>query len=224
MARRTKEDALATRHRLLDAAERVFQSKGVSATSLNDIAAQAGTTRGAIYWHFADKADLYNAMIERVTLPLEHAIAVASGGPAPLAALRQALMDALKKTVNDPQTRRVFEVATHKVEYVDSLCAVRKRHLAVRTECVAGMKKALQSAARERGIALPLPAQAAARGLHALVDGLIQNWLLDPTDFDLPRAGGQVLDAYLAGLGLNGAVRGAARTSEPAPAITVGGG
>ena len=223
MVRRTKEDALATRHRLLDAAEHVFQAKGVSATSLNDIAVRAGTTRGAIYWHFQDKADLYNAMIERVSLPLEHAISVAPGQPAPLASLRQALVDSLKKTVNDPQTRRVFEVATHKVEYVDSLCAVRQRHLDVRTGCVNGIKKALQSAARERGISLPLPAEAAARGLHALVDGLIQNWLLDPGAFDLARAGGQILDAYFAGLGLQGpAVARAPGERSPASIVSSG--
>jgi TetR/AcrR family transcriptional regulator, acrAB operon repressor len=202
MARRTKEDALATRHCLLDAAERVFQSKGVSATSLADIATAAGTSRGAIYWHFKDKAALYNAMIERVSLPLEHAIAGAPGRCDPLTSLRQAIMAALDKTANDPQTRRVFEVATHKVEYVESLGAVRQRHLDVRTECVSGMKQVLQRAARERGVSLPIAAEAAARGLHALVDGLIQNWLLDPKAFNLPRMGRQVLDRYLAGLGL----------------------
>ena len=202
MARRTKEDALATRHCLLDAAERVFQSKGVSATSLADIATAAGTSRGAIYWHFKDKAALYNAMIERVSLPLEHAVSGAPGRSDPLASLRQALMAALDKTANDPQTRRVFEVATHKVEYVESLGAVRQRHLDVRAECIAGMKQVLQRAARERGVTLPVSAEAAARGLHALVDGLIQNWLLDTRAFDLPRTGRQVLDRYLAGLGL----------------------
>jgi TetR/AcrR family acrAB operon transcriptional repressor len=202
MARRTKEDALATRQRLLDAAERVFQAKGVSATSLNDIAVAAGTSRGAIYWHFKDKAALYNAMIERVSLPLEHAISNASSESEPLASLRQAIAAALDKTANDPQTRRVFEVATHKVEYVESLCAVRQRHLDVSTECVAGMKQVLQRAARERGVSLPITAEAAARGLHALVDGLIQNWLLDPRAFNLPRTGRQALDNYLAGLGL----------------------
>ena len=48
MVRRTKEEALATRDRLLDAAEHVFQRHGVSRTSLHDIAAAAGVTRGAI--------------------------------------------------------------------------------------------------------------------------------------------------------------------------------
>jgi TetR/AcrR family acrAB operon transcriptional repressor len=82
------------------------------------------------------------------------------------------------------------------------LCAVRQRHLDVRSECVAGMKQVLQRAARERGVALPITAEAAARGLHALVDGLIQNWLLDPKAFNLPRMGRQAIDNYLAGLGL----------------------
>jgi TetR/AcrR family transcriptional regulator, acrAB operon repressor len=205
MARRTKEDALATRHCLLDAAERVFQSKGVSATSLADIATAAGTSRGAIYWHFRDKAALYNAMIERVSLPLEHAISKAPSHSEPLTSLRQAIAAALDKTANDPQTRRVFEVATHKVEYVESLGAVRQRHLDVRSECVVGMKQVLQRAARQRGVSLPITAEAAARGLHALVDGLIQNWLLDPQAFNLPRVGRQTLDRYLAGLGLQAA-------------------
>ena len=79
MVRRTKEDALATRHRLIDAAELLFQSQGVSQTSLQQIAEHAGATRGAVYWHFKDKADLFNAMMERVTLPLEAAAAVADG-------------------------------------------------------------------------------------------------------------------------------------------------
>src|ERR1700694_2113664 len=71
MARNTKEEALETRSRILDAAEDVFHARGVSGTSLADIAAATGATRGAIYWHFKNKSDLFNAMCERVRLPLE---------------------------------------------------------------------------------------------------------------------------------------------------------
>jgi TetR/AcrR family acrAB operon transcriptional repressor len=49
MARRTKEEAQATRTQLLDTAEVVFREKGVSRTTLTDIASAAGVTRGAIY-------------------------------------------------------------------------------------------------------------------------------------------------------------------------------
>lgn len=52
MARNTKEKALETHERILNAAADVFYDKGVSSTSLNDVAQAAGVTRGAIYWHF----------------------------------------------------------------------------------------------------------------------------------------------------------------------------
>ena len=74
MARRTKENAIATRSSLIDAAEQVFCEKGVSRASLSDIAQAAGATRGAIYWHFKDKLDLFGAMMDRVTLPLEQGL------------------------------------------------------------------------------------------------------------------------------------------------------
>jgi AcrR family transcriptional regulator len=92
MVRRTKDDAQATRSQLLDAAERVFAEKGVSRTSLNDIAAAAGTTRGAIYWHFKNKADVFNAMMDRVILPMEAAFLsrwASEADPDPVAELQQ---------------------------------------------------------------------------------------------------------------------------------------
>ena len=71
MARRTKEEAQVTRERLLDAAEAIFRERGVTRTSLAEVAAAAGLTRGAVYWHFKDKADLFRAMCDRATLPLD---------------------------------------------------------------------------------------------------------------------------------------------------------
>ncbi|MDO8904755.1 TetR family transcriptional regulator [Hydrogenophaga sp.] len=207
MVRRTKADALATRNSLLDAAEHLFQANGVSRTSLNEIATTAGTTRGAIYWHFKDKADLFNAMMERVTMPLESTLEStardASSNVNPLLLLRDSMMGALKQTANDDQTRRVFEVATHKVEYVTEMQAVRDRHLQVRNECVAMTEKALREAVIREGIQLPIPLPIAALGLHVIIDGLIQNWLLAPEAFDLETCGRGTVDVYFAGLGFD---------------------
>jgi TetR/AcrR family acrAB operon transcriptional repressor len=204
MARRSKEDALATRSSLLDAAERVFLAQGVAGTSLNDIAQAAGTTRGAIYWHFKDKADLFNAMMDRVAMPLQNALALVDGAPEddPLPGLKKALRAALRQTVTDPQTRRVFEVATHKVEYVDSLCAVRERHLQMRELWMTRFRHVLLRSAAARGVRLSVPATIAAHGLHALLDGLIQNWLLDIGAFELEATAVKAVDAYLRGIGL----------------------
>ena len=63
MARRTKEEALQTRNDLIDAAELVFELRGVAGASLQEVAETAGVTRGAVYWHFRDKVDLFNAMM-----------------------------------------------------------------------------------------------------------------------------------------------------------------
>ncbi len=211
MARRTKEDALATRAKLLDSAENLFQSQGVSRTSLQDIARRAGATRGAIYWHFKDKADLFNAMMERVTLPLEAAFDEGSdvlqtsqlAEVDALLRIRRATVEALSRIVNDGQTRRVFEVATQKVEYVEELRAVRMRHLAIRQGFVGRFEQSIESAAQREGVILPMPAALAARGFHALIDGLIQNWLLDQQAFDLLGVGERAMEVYLKGLGFS---------------------
>ena len=205
MPRRTKEDALATRHRLLDAAELLFQAQGVSRTSLSDIARKAGTTRGAIYWHFKDKAALFNAMMERVTLPLENAFENVGKNPeeTPVGGVRQAVLQALRLTATDARTRRVFEVLTQKVEYVDELQAVRARHLASRNKFLSRVEDGLRFAASKQKLILPISLTDAAQGLHAMIDGLIQNWLLDTKAFDLLTTSERVMDVYLLGMGFS---------------------
>jgi TetR/AcrR family acrAB operon transcriptional repressor len=202
MVRRTKEEAQATRKLILDTAEVVFQERGVSRTTLNEIALAAGLTRGAIYWHFKDKADLFNAMMERVVLPLEETAYRSDDDSLedPIAYMRDAFMHALRLMVNDAQVRRVFEIATHKVEYVGELQAVRDRHLKSRDECLLHVQRGVSLAMRRGLLPKRIPARSAALGLHALIDGLIQNWMLDPAAFDLVKTGQHVLEAYLAGL------------------------
>lgn len=205
MVRRTKDEAVETRNQILDAAERVFGERGVSRTSLTDIAEAASVTRGAIYWHFKDKADLFNAMMERVTLPLEQSFETADRekpGQDPLERIRDVLKSGFKLISTDERTRRVFEVVTHKVEYIDELQAVRARHLTCRDEFLGRIEDGLKQAIASQGIAPLLSAGIAARGLHALLDGLLQNWLLDPSGFELASTGEQVMDVYLRGLGL----------------------
>ena len=62
MAKRTKAEALKTRQELIETAIAQFAQHGVSKTTLNDIADAANVTRGAIYWHFENKTQLFNGM------------------------------------------------------------------------------------------------------------------------------------------------------------------
>jgi TetR/AcrR family acrAB operon transcriptional repressor len=144
-------------------------------------------------------------MMDRVAMPMQQALSLveASDAEDPLPALKKALRGALRQTVTDPQTRRVFEVATHMVEYVDSLCAVRERHLHTRTLWTERFRQVLLQSAAARGVKLAMPATTPAHGLHALMDGLVQNWLLEPAAFDLEATGLKALDAFLRGIGLD---------------------
>lgn len=205
MARRTKEDAGATRQALLDAAEQVFYDKGVARASLAEIALAAGATRGAIYWHFKDKVDLFNAMVDRIRLPLEavRSADTLAGLGDPLQRVRGVVQQLLAIIVNDAHTRRVFEIAMYRVEYVSELSDVRERHQAALARFRAQLAQDLELAARKAAVVLPMPLADAALGLQALFDGLLQAWILGGAGFDLCAIGAGAVDAYLRGLGFD---------------------
>ncbi len=209
MVRRTKEAAQETRGRILDAAESVFHEKGVAHSSLEEIAGRAGVTRGAIYWHFKDKADLFEAMMDRVTLPLEDILESAGHGAAsdPLALLKLCTTDVLLRTARDKHLQRVFDIAYHKCEYVGDAAGVRDRHVASQQDCLRQIEKGFKACAAAGALPADLNAREAALGALSLVSGLIANWVLDPKSFSLEKHAASLVDTYFRGLA----------TSAPAP-------
>lgn len=73
------------RARLLDAAERVFAERGYRVATVDDVAAAAGLTKGAVYSQFASKQELFAAAVERRYRERAEAFVAAMSGPAPLA-------------------------------------------------------------------------------------------------------------------------------------------
>lgn len=61
--RKTKEDTEKTKCDLMRVAVKVFNEKGYSATRLEDVAMAANVTRGAIYYHFGSKAEIFKAIV-----------------------------------------------------------------------------------------------------------------------------------------------------------------
>jgi TetR/AcrR family acrAB operon transcriptional repressor len=202
MARRTKEEAAATRDSILDAAEQLFAEQGVSRTTLQNIATAAGVTRGAIYWHFDDKVALFNAMIERVITPLEAALVQLdhAGTADALLDLREHMLAALRMAVGDPRARRVFEIACLKMEYVGELDAARVRRHQSLDEWITRSAARIRLAAERGDLRAGVSPRVAALAMWSLVDGLIRSWLFDPAAFDLLEVGTQAIDAYINGL------------------------
>jgi TetR/AcrR family acrAB operon transcriptional repressor len=202
MVRRTKEAALETRSRILDAAERVFHEKGVAHAGLEDIASAAKVTRGAIYWHFKDKADLFDAMMQRVVLPAEEMLERAGEAAAddPLQLLRRATVEVLVRTARDPRMQRVFEIAYHKCEYVGDAIGVRSRHVASQNECLRTIEAGFRACIAAGRLPREVNPRVAAMGAMSLVSGLIANWVLEPSSFPLGRHAESLVDIYFRGL------------------------
>lgn len=202
MVRKTRQEALATREDLLDAAERVFRKRGVGHTSLAEVADAAGVTRGAIYWHFKDKADLFQALVERVEMPMNAAIEEMDRASAtdPLGAVRQLAIHALQNLARSPRTQAVFDVVFLRCEYTEELAPVRVRQLEDRKVCLRRCEAAFEQAVAKRQLPAGIDTRVAAQGLYAFVTGLMRSWVETPARFDLGAAAPALVDVYLGGL------------------------
>lgn len=202
MARRTKEEALATRERLLDAAQARFREHGVTRTSLAEVATEAGMTRGAVYWHFKDKADLFRAMCDRATMPLDATFdrAVETASADPLGTLRTLSIGALQQLATDARAQNVFEIVFHKCELVDELAGLATSHKQERSACLGQIEDMLRQAARAGQLPGDLDAGLATQALHAYMVGIMHEWVLDPAAYDLAAAAPGFIDLFIGGL------------------------
>jgi len=202
--RRTKEEATATRERLLDCAELAFVRHGVARTTLQDIANAAGVTRGAIYHHFTDKLALIEAMLARIDLPLDHALAAMEAqGPAdPMAQLRQFALEPLTLLQRDEHARRVFTIMLHRIEFAGDTAQMLDRHQAALADCHGRCERLFMAAQRAGQLPPGRPPGQAAQALMALVSGLLSLATLHDDPTPACEAAPGAVDALLAGLRL----------------------
>ena len=71
MAKRSKDEAMATRDQLIDAATKLFSEQGYKDTSVNQISAEAGTTKGALFHHFPSKDSIFRAVWDRLQISMD---------------------------------------------------------------------------------------------------------------------------------------------------------
>jgi TetR/AcrR family transcriptional regulator, repressor of the mexAB-oprM multidrug resistance operon len=202
MARRTKEEAEATRERILDAAEEVFLEHGVAQTSLEEIAKHAGVTRGAIYWHFKNKADVFSAMLERVRLPLNELLQEIEEHHVrnPLAALRELCLYALRNLAENPQYRRVYTILFHRCEFVHGLNPSVEQQNKLTQQALISITERFERAQRLKQLQPGVAPATAAIALHVFMVGIYSDWLRNPKAFDLSRESEHLLDAFLYGI------------------------
>jgi AcrR family transcriptional regulator len=186
-----------TKQELVEAARVVFVRRGFHAASLEEIADEAGYTKGAVYSNFEGKDDLFLAVLEE-----HYAARTAAYGtllpeqPSPEATWRAVARFMLEAYGNEPAWwPLVSEFTSHAgddPELLERLRAARERFI----DAVAAL---IEAVAERHGLEFALPAREVARGSGALLRGMVLEWTVDPgilrlADFEEMHA------AYMRGL------------------------
>ncbi|MFA4994349.1 MAG: TetR family transcriptional regulator [Bdellovibrionales bacterium] len=206
MARRTKEDAEKTRGRIIDAAEKIFYAHGVTRSSLEQIAEEAGVTRGAVYWHFKDKAELFHAMAQRIFLPHEDLLEKMAARPSatPLLDLKNACIHALKMMSKDKRRREVVTILFLRCEYVEEMLDIIKRRNVSKNKMLVLSEKLFLHARELKMLAPCWTPRQAAVAMEALIVGLILGWLEQPKKIGLVTIGASCVEAFFNSLQAHG--------------------
>lgn len=160
MARKTKEDAEMPEGGCWMRPSRCFMSVACRVPRWRMWRSARASTCGAVYWHFKDKSDLFDAMLQRVTLPIEQGLLLdgAAAKTAPITRILERFALIAQVVSEDARVRRVFELAMFKVEHTGDLAARQQRW-------VRGVDRCINAGARFAGRPASLcPAAAAACG------------------------------------------------------------
>lgn len=195
MARKTKQDALKTRQLLIDTAIEQFATRGVANTTLSDIADAASLTRGALYWHFTSKSELFNAIWDQ-QLPLRdliHDKLSLAADSDPLLILREQFVVALQYIAESPRQRSLLQILYHKCEFHNDMiseCEIRER-IGFNYD---NIRKMLERCMVNGTLSSHVNIDIVLIVLHGFFSGLIKNWLMNPERLNLYQQAPELVD------------------------------
>jgi len=205
MPRRTKEEAEQTRQHLMETALRLFAERGISRTSLKDVAAEAELTHGALYWHFKNRADLVAALYHEYRLPLDdlYIDQLQSARQDALLSLGDFVADWCDLVLNDETAARIWRVFHQGRDYEPELKAIEAEIHAEQRDWIELLTKIIKKARKQNQIGAkpsakkdPLPAS-----VLAVVMGVVASvQQLDPKLIDTKKHIKQIVSGYLYGL------------------------
>ncbi len=186
------------REELLAAALRVFARRGYREAGVDEIAAEAGYSKGALYWHFSSKEELLQALLEeRIDAPMREMVALLESAPPD----RDMAVDATRgfaRQLGEQRDAVLLECEYWSLAIRDP--DLRARYLERQTELRNDLAAALKARARHLGAAgLGMPAENVARIVLSIIGGLSVDELIEPGSIQ-PELLGEALAVIYAGL------------------------
>src|SRR5271165_5827462 len=206
--RRTKAEAEQTRESVIGAAATVFLERGVARATFDEIARAAGVTRGAVYWHFRDKLEIFLTLERRANLANEEfgallkARVAADRGLDPLDELAGAIRKGLHGFETNPERCRILTVLWQRCEYVGEMLPALKRQQRA-DAALRELFEAVIALATARGRVTPgWPPALAVRALLLLINGSVADWLREPGQGQLVATTMPLVRAFLEAVSL----------------------
>ena len=198
MAKKTKAEALKTRQLLIETAIIQFATRGVANTTLNDIADAAQVTRGAIYWHFDNKTQLFNELWQQQP-PLRDLIQdrlTLHISDNPLQQLREKLIVGLQYIAEIPPQQALLQILYHKCEFHEGMISEQEIREKIGFS-QKGLRDALQASMTEGLISRTLDLDVVLIIIHGSFSGIVKNWLMSSTRYDLYQQAPALVDNVL---------------------------
>lgn len=198
MARKTKEEAEKTRQALLASAFKVFNEKGYAKTTLQDIAEDAGVTRGAVYWHFKNKTDLFEKLFDYAFLPVRDMLFSKFSEDLPPQEMLSSLMRVwLSHAGADETFRAAFEIMFNKTEWSEELMPFKLKFREYEYKFLQKTKLIIEQG-QESGIFRSelKPAIVAAQYFSILL-GIAQYTLFFPDEVDIDKESESLIEMFM---------------------------
>lgn len=153
-----------TRARLIASARQAFARLGYAKTSMDDLTAEAGLTRGALYHHFGDKQGLLAAVVEQIDSEMDERLdAISAAATDPWQGFAQRCR-AYLEMAQEAEIRRIV---------LQDARAVLGQRQPAEEHCIDSLSRRLQALV-EAGLITPAPSQALARLINgSLVDAAL---------------------------------------------------
>lgn len=199
--RRTKQEAENTYRELLDTALNIFSQKGYESTRLEDIAKEAGVTRGALYHHFGNKEQLYLAIVNQVSEQGEKLVqqAIEEGGNI-VDILSRILFSYFSLIEDDRRFRDVVALTLSNMMLSHDLKSISKRRSTEAKGLVEGISRFIKAAIDDGQLRKDLDPEAAARTFIAYQNGLALLWLANTDAFSIKSNAKALIDVFLKGI------------------------
>ncbi|WP_031479499.1 TetR family transcriptional regulator [Maridesulfovibrio frigidus] len=198
MARKTKEEAEKTRQALLASAFKVFSTKGYAKTTLQDIATDSNVTRGAVYWHFKNKTDLFEKLLDHAFLPVQQVIfSKIKDDDSPQELLVSLMKIWLHHVTSDDNFRTAFEIIFNKTEWSEELMPFKLKYKDEELKFIK-MVESIFSKGIEQGVfRKDLTPSVASAFYYSTLFGLAQYSLFFEQELDINKEIDSLIDMFL---------------------------